>query len=235
MADYVLDSYANKSLASEIDTSHEWSPKQLSEYLTRQGLGEYSECIVKHKISGKLAPLLSELDLKEMGITCIGDRLRFRLLVENLKRRARSHNRTRCIWEGEERVFYSAGMEIICTCFGCCPTDPSTYKLMSNFIKIKTVRPLRIGRLRLCCCNQYTVNNVDLTNVADVDVNGVPAPCCERILCCAPGKDIVDIEIRGYGGGDLMNHKLILREAEGDRVAELVMNSVEESQRIERE
>ena len=46
MADYVLDTHANKTLASEIDTSHEWSPKQLSEYLTRQGLGEYSECIV---------------------------------------------------------------------------------------------------------------------------------------------------------------------------------------------
>ena len=100
---------------------------------------------------------------------------------------------------------------------------------------MKKVKPLRCGPIRLCCCNEYNTNNVDLTYVADVDVNGVPAPCCERVLCCAPGKDIVDIEIRGYGGGDVLNHQLVLREGEGDHVAELVLNCIEESQRIERE
>merc|ERR1711957_997396 len=90
-------------------------------------------------------------------------------------------------------------MKNLGTCFGCCPEDPSTYALMSNHIKIKSVNPTRIGPIRLCCCNEYATNNVDLTYVADVDVRGIPAPCCERIICCAPGKDVVNIEIRGYG------------------------------------
>ena len=61
---------------SELNACHEtWNPNQFAHYISLQGLGdEYTKCIIEHKISGKLAPLLSELDLKEMGIECIGDR-----------------------------------------------------------------------------------------------------------------------------------------------------------------
>jgi hypothetical protein len=104
---------------------------------------------------------------------------------------------------------------------------------MSNYLKIKTVKPLRIGPVRLCCCNEYSVNNIDLSNVADVDVRGIPAPCIERICCCAPGKDVVDIEIRNVGS--LLNHKIVLSEGQGDHVAGLVMNCVEESQILEKQ
>jgi len=235
MGDYVRDGTAIKNVPSGTDSYETWSAEQLAEFISKDGLAEYKECIIKHKITGKLAPLLSELDLKEMGISCIGDRLRFRQIVDTLKRKSRMMNRTRCIWEGEERLYFAPVMECICTGAGCYPADPSTYKLMPNYVKIRSVHPVRIGPIRLCCCNEYSTNNVDLTNVADVDVNGIAAPCFQRFLCCAPGKDIVNIEIRGYGGGELLNHKLILREDEGDRVASLIMNSVEECQRMERE
>ena len=75
---------------------------------------------------------------------------------------------------------------------------------------------------------------MDLTYLTNVDVIGVPASCCESILCCAPGKDIVDIEIRGVGG-DAFYHKVVLREGEGDQVAFLILNGVEQSQRMDRE
>jgi len=237
MGDYVLNANALneiKNSQSESDSFETWNAEQLAEYISKQGLAEYSKYIIQHKISGKLAPLLSESDLKEMGIRCIGDRLRFRMIVENLKRKSRVIDRSRCLWEGKERVFFSDTTAAFCTCFGFCPVDPSTYRLMSNYIKVKKVKPLRLGPLRLCCCNEYTTNNVDLTYLTNVDVIGVPASCCESILCCAPGKDIVDIEIRGVGG-DAFYHKVVLREGEGDQVAFLILNGVEQSQRMDRE
>jgi len=236
MGDYVLNGKINTA-ESFSDSYESWSADQFANYISGQGLTEYKSCIISHKITGKLAPLLSELDLKEMGIKCIGDRLRFRIIVNNLKTKSRILNQTRCIWQGEERVFYSNTSEFIFTLCGCCPIDPSLYKLQGHHLKIKTVKPFRIGRIRcgICCGNEYSNSNVDLTYVADVDVTGVPAPCVERIMCCAPGKDIVGIEIRGYGGGDVMNHRLILREAEGDHVAQLIMTSVQDSQKMDRE
>jgi hypothetical protein len=233
MGDYAL--HGSGTHVSETDDYNSWSAEQLASYFAKHGLGAYSQSIQQHKITGKLAPLLSDLDLKEMGIKCIGDRLRFRMLIDHLKRKVRHEIRSRCKWEGQERIFFSDTMADICTCWGFCPVDPSVYKLMSNHIKIKTVHPLRCGPVRLCCCHEYKISNVDLTNVADVDVNGVPAPCCERILCCALGKDILDIEIRGYGGVGNMSHKIILREGEGDAVAGLILNSAEESQKIDRD
>lgn len=232
--DYVLSNGLSMMKRSEIKSYETWNAEELAGFISNQGLESYSHTIIDHKITGKLAPLLSEMDLKEMGITCIGDRLRFRLIVDNLKIKKRSLKRTQIVWEGRERIYYSEVTASICTCFGCCPEDPSTYALMSNHIKIKSVNPTRIGPIRLCCCNEYATNNVDLTYVADVDVRGIPAPCCERIICCAPGKDVVNIEIRGYGGRDIQNYKLILQEDEGDKVAGIILNGVEESQRMER-
>ena len=236
MGDYVLNGNKLSKTNSVSDAYESWSTEQFAEYIAGQGLAEYKVCIIAHKITGKLAPLLSELDLKEMGIKCIGDRLRFRLIVEALKRKNQILNRTRCIWQGEERLFYSEASEFVFTLCGCCPVDPSIYKLQGQHLKIKTVKPFRVGKIRCWCCgSEYTNSNVDLTYVADVDVIGVPAPCCERIMCCAPGKDIVDIEIRGYGGGNVTNHKMILKESEGDYVASLIVNGVEDSQKIDRD
>ena len=55
-----------------------------------------------------------------------------------------------------------------------------------------------------------------------------------QVLCCAPGKDIVDIEIRGTGG-DVLHHKVVLEEGEGDKVAFLILNGVEQAQRMDRD
>ena len=233
MGDYTAAAFTNPS-NSETDGFDSWTSEQLASYFKRNDLGKYSESIISHKITGKLAPLLSDAHFIEMGIKCIGDRLRFRLHIDHLKRKERAQSRLKCLWVGKERLFYARTEAACCTCCGFCPVDPSTYKLMTNYMKIKSVNPKRIGPMRLCCCNEYNINNIDLSYVADVDVIGRPAPWCARVLCCAPGKDLVNIEIRGYGGNDLMSHTLILREGEGDQVAEMIMNSVEESQMIDR-
>ena len=116
------------------------------------------------------------------------------------------------------------------TCCGIFPEDPSTYKLTNNHLKIRTVAPARLGPFRLCCCHEYKVNNIDLSQVVDVDVNGIPPPALQQCLCCAEGKEIVDIELTNEGP-----IFLTLKQGEGDQVGSLIMNQVEESQQIERD
>ena len=70
-----------------------------------------------------------------------------------------------------------------------------------------------------------------MSKVDDVDVIGVPAPCLQRICCLARGKDIVEVESRFEKGGKI---RLTLEEGHGEVVSNLILNQVEESQKMER-
>ena len=63
-----------------------WDASKLGNWLRGQGLGEYEDTVKKHKITGSLAPLLSDDDLRDMGITVVGDRLQFRRCLQELGR-----------------------------------------------------------------------------------------------------------------------------------------------------
>ncbi len=127
---------------------------------------------------------------------------------------------------------------------GIRPVDPSTYiNSPRTTSKSKKVRPVRCGPVRLCCFGVHEKsNNIDLSKVDDVDVFGVPAPCLQRSCCCcrARGKDIVEVESRfqqqrgGGGGGGGGKIHLVVEEGHGDVVANLILNQVEESQKMER-
>lgn len=110
--------------------------------------------------------------------------------------------------------------------------DPSTYKLTSHHIRIKTVKPARCGPVKLCCCYEYSINNIDLTYVNDVDVIGEPAPCPYRVCCCASGKDHVEIQTPTERDG---NVSLVLPQGHGEKVSSLILNQIEEAQKIERD
>ena len=111
----------------------EWNSKQLADYLTKAGLGEYSEMFIVHKITGRLAPLLSDLDLKEMGISIVGDRLRVKSLILTLGRSVRYNTRTRTIWEATERLYFSNAEQCFWTCGGAFPDG--TYTIWSVDVK----------------------------------------------------------------------------------------------------
>ena len=89
---------------------------------------------------------------------------------------------------------------------------------------------MRVGPIRLCCCNQYQTNNIDLTQVTDVDSNGIPPPFIQQCLCCAGGKVIVDIDVVDKG-----TVYLTVAEEDGEGVVNLIMNQIEESQMMERD
>jgi len=100
---------------------HTWSPKQLGIFFRKRGLGEYYDTLRKHKITGQLAPLLNDDDLKQMGIDIVGDRLMFKHHLKDLSRRERYNKRIESFWEGEERIFFSDCDKTLFTCNGFCP------------------------------------------------------------------------------------------------------------------
>lgn len=217
---------------SEIANFHNWDEDKLGSYFRKRGLGSYSPMLKQHKITGHLAPQLVDSDLKEMGVSVVGDRLMFRHYIKELARRQRFTKRIEPLWEGEERIFINECDKQCATCCGTCPVDPSTYKLTKNHLKVKRVTPARCGPIRLPCCGAtYVSNNIDLSKVDDVDVTGVPAPCIHRTCCCSSGKDMIEVESRFEKGGKVF---LTLVEGQGETVANLILNQVEESQKMER-
>lgn len=224
-----LTKVADMDLTTKLDGVESWDEHRLADFFEEAGLGTYRELIVRHRITGKIAPHLTDADLKDMRIDIVGDRCRFRQLLTSLKRKARADQRNRVMWSGREHLYFDKCEKFLNTCICLCPDDPSTYKLTNNHLKIRTVDPVRLGPMRLCCCASYKVNNIDLTQINDIDMDGVPAPFIQECCCCANGKEILEINTEEE------TIKMILQPGEGDRVSNLIMTQVEECQMMERD
>jgi hypothetical protein len=221
-----------------------WDAKRLGTYFHRRGL-DYREQLVEHKITGALAPLLTDTDLKELGIHIIGDRLLFRHLLQELSRHQRFQRSLQPYWQGQEHLFPSPCARTCWTVCGLCPVDPTMYKLTSHHLKVRKVVPVRCGPFRLSCCgfgSTLVSHSIDLSKVDDVDVSGQPAPCIGRLCCNAKGQDIIEVESRferGSGGtvaslGNEHHHHnkitLVLAEGDGEAVSQLILHRIQESQ-----
>ena len=228
--------YRPMSNMEEISDFHQWDADRLGLFFRHKGLGEYAKVLKEHKITGYLAPLLSDDDLKEMGIHIVGDRLMFKNHLKELSRRERFLRRIEAHWEGQERLFVSDCERNCWTLGGLCPVDPSTYRLTANHLKVRKVVPCRLGPVRLSCCwgSTYLSHNIDLSKVDDVDVTGIPASCIQRVFCCAKGKDLLEIESRFERSAGHGKVTLVLPGGQGEAVATLILNQIEESQKMER-
>jgi hypothetical protein len=115
---YRLDHVNNGGDTTNFD---KWTPQELVIFLKKAGLADYGEVFLKHRISGRLAPLLTDANLKEMGIFIVGDRLRIMAVIHALGRKVRYDHRTKIWWEGTERLYFSDIEKGFWTCGGCCP------------------------------------------------------------------------------------------------------------------
>jgi hypothetical protein len=108
---------------TEIDVSDfdQWTPEQFGNFLSKAGLGDYFGVFIKHKISGRLAPLLTDKDLTDMGILIVGDRLRCKAVIQSLNRKVKYDNRTKVWWEDKERLYFSDCEQCFWTCAGFFP------------------------------------------------------------------------------------------------------------------
>ena len=98
-----------------------WTSRQLADHVEKAGLKNYATMIITHKITGKVAPLLTDADLKEMGMTVVGDRMRFKQLLLSLGRRARCAGNETPLWTVKEQKYYTPFEQHVCTVCGIFP------------------------------------------------------------------------------------------------------------------
>mmetsp|Transcript_3472 Transcript_3472/g.5099 ORF Transcript_3472/g.5099 Transcript_3472/m.5099 type:complete len:217 (+) Transcript_3472:113-763(+) len=207
-----------------------WDAKELAEYLKNSAdLGQYYEVIIQQNIDGKTVGRLKDSDVTEM-IPVIGDRLRFKEAIEKLQQSHREKKRSEELWHGEEVLFISCWDQACGTCCGCCPSDASTYSLTKNHMTIKTVNPKRCGPIRCCCGHEYSIDNIDLTHITSVDVEGTSPPCCQLIFCC--GKTVDKVELKTTVEGDKI---MTLPKGDGVPLSKKILNQIEEAQVMERD
>jgi len=208
----------------------QWDSLKLSQYLTAKGLGDYAEMFLENSIDGKVAHRLDDQNLKEMGVSKVGDRLKLMEALEALKKAQQQQARELVIWEGKELLYVSWFDRICKTCCGCFPDDPSMYKLTNSHFEIKLVQPRRCGPCKLpCLSKQYHIDNVDLSHITDADVKGVPPSCFHQCCCCGKVQEHVILTTSVEG-----NKVLKLPKGEGQVAARKIKNQVEVMQRMER-
>ena len=144
-----------------------------------------------------------------------------------------SHETTRTSLMGRSRGLYFSWVHRLCaTGCGCCPNDPSTYSLRQNHLEIKTVNPCRFGPIACCscCCGpKYEIDSVNLSQITDADVKGVPPNCIAQTCCCGETQEHVVITTKAEGAKILR-----LKKNEGQQVARRIKNQVETMQVMER-
>jgi len=69
-----------------------------------------------------------------------------------------------------------------------------------------------------------------LSRVNDIEVIDTKAPCPQRVFCCAPGKDLIEIHTIDKNGKVILK----VKEGEGETVSTLILNQVECAQVIDR-
>ena len=212
---------------------NQWSTQDLADYFkSRMGdLGQdYSEMMLKHNIDGKVAHRLKDNDLKDMGVTSVGDRLRIMQEFEKIERIQQQKNREKVIWQGKEVLYFTWWDQCLKTCCGCCPDDPDIYTLTGAHLTIKHTDPYRCGPIRCCFGHKYEIDNIDLSNVTDADVKGVPPTCCQQVCCCGKPQEHIYLKTNIDAKEKIMK----LEKEVGANVSRKILNQVEIMQRMER-
>jgi len=73
--------------AEIVSTTTEWDVESVQMWLHEEGFDQYREYFEEHEIDGQALRLLSEENLREMGVAIMGDRLK---LMRAIRRLARS-------------------------------------------------------------------------------------------------------------------------------------------------
>jgi len=130
MGKKITDEYKNLEdtslFGAKADDFDKWDSAQLADFLSSAGLMAYKKMVLDHKITGKHAHLLTDEDLRDMGMIVVGDRLRFKQLMMTMGRKARFSSTTKVMWSGEEQKYYSDTEQMCCTCMGLVPDGKFT-------------------------------------------------------------------------------------------------------------
>lgn len=209
-----------------------WSADEVAKYIqSKDQLGSYAELFQKHKIDGSVAHRLTDSDLKEMGVFAIGDRHRIRLALEDLHKAKDQQDREKVLWKGEEVLYWTCWDKCAKTGCGICVDDSEKYTLKSNFLEVNRPDINRAACAKCCFGHSYELITVDLSNVSNVTLEGVPPPCFQECLCCAKSQEHVKVNMSNPESRYML---LKVRKGDGQEVSRMITNQVEVMQRMER-
>lgn len=208
-----------------------WTPIQLGRYLSERGLHGYGGMFEYHQIDGSIAHDLSEEDLEEMGVDILTDRLKLIEVFGSLQRAHEQQDREKVLWEGKEELYDSCCHWCVKTWCGCCPVDPFFYTLQKSHLQLKRKKYNRCGPFECCFGYEYIIDNVDLSNVTDVDVAGVPPPLIIQCCCCF-GHTLEHVIVGNKFDGE--DKYLTLKKGEGQKVARRIKHQTQVMQMEER-
>lgn len=69
-----------------------------------------------------------------------------------------------------------------------------------------------------------------MTYITSGDIKSEAPPCFQECFCCGSGRDRVNLTTSSEG-----TKYLVLKKGEGERVNRIILNQIEEAQKIERD
>jgi len=202
-----------------LGVNHEnWGAAELGKYIAEKGFPDYGELFMKNNIDGSIIHLVGNAELKEIGIIRVGDRLKIEQALGSLQRATVRKDTETVLWKGKELLFISCFEKNLRTCCGCNPVEPSLYYLHKTHLQLKTNEYRRCGPILCCYGHSYSIDNVDLSFVNDVDVEGKPPSTCLGLCCCGATKETVILRMKN----DMKF--LSLKEGDGQELAKRIRN-----------
>jgi hypothetical protein len=214
-----------------------WNSSEVAEFIQSKAdiPDSYGELFKSHKIDGSIAHKITDNDLKDMGITAIGDRHRIITALESLKAAKEQKDREKILWEGNEVLYWSGCNKCCTTCCGICKDDPEHYTLRSNYLEIKRPDYNRCGSMKCCFGHSYQIDTIDLSNVNDVDVDGIPPPCIQQCCCGAKTHEHIHVNLSNNKNTEQQGSQILkLKKPIGEEVSRKIKNQVEIMQMMER-
>merc|ERR1712110_886584 len=119
--------------------------------------------------------VMDESHLIEMGIATIGRRIKFLKVLNGIKSAYRSARRNRVVWSAEEERFVTCMDCLYYSLCACCVQPPEVYRMTGIALRIRSTQ---YASPCFPCCGYTTHNNnIDLTEIVDVDA-ATQQTCC---------------------------------------------------------
>lgn len=147
--------------------------------LSNNGLDAYADMFQEHNIVDENLPFLADEQLKEMGMTVLGDRMFMAKVIKAAQRSQRKLDRNKVLWQAEPIKHREGGPAYIAKC-GClekqCGGDETSYTLKSSALIIKESKT--DGMFQLPCIKNPS-------KVSALIAKHEAVPCGSPCLCPA--------------------------------------------------
>jgi len=171
----------SKPTDEELDSLPEMTPEDVAKYFEKRGFGEHGDVWVNHRVNGQRVILLTVQDVKDLGITSIGDRMGIQRELDLLRLAATRKMRNNTIAQHKEAYDGSDCEKAFYTCFGLFPRDEDTYTLTASSLRLQEYKVPRICGTWKCTClgSATSTDNISLDQIRDVDTL-----ITKKGLCC---------------------------------------------------